>query len=292
MKSLQSPLVTVVVAAKGSPYLSECLASVNSQSLTALEVLVSDKDLSLPENVARLLQLGNSPYVTILRDQDLLLFDALVRRATVLEQHPKVGLVHSAFRLVSENDEVLSERENWAKARHDLIESGPEFIYRAISQGRRINLSSVMVRRSILAGEGFDADGKPALELDIWLRLARRASVAYIHDSLVSHRVTRRESPTGGVAEVETRYRAVLRFLTRFGDEFPQRRELRVAARRWARLELVAGAWRAGRPDWRPMKTLALLTDAMRIEPTFLGSPRAWRLMLVSLAGAARRAAG
>ena len=120
-----SPLVTVAIPTRNrSDMLCRCLESVLAQTLSELEIYVSDNastddtksvvesfgdarihylrlddNIGLWGNLSRCLDLGEAPFITVLAADDMMLRENLERMIHFLQQHPRVGMVHYAFQV-------------------------------------------------------------------------------------------------------------------------------------------------------------------------------------------------
>jgi glycosyltransferase involved in cell wall biosynthesis len=202
--------VTVCIPTYNRPdFLRRSLQSVLWQSLRDIEVIVSDNassadvagviasfddprvvhdrldtNIGLHGNLSRCLHLGSAPYRVVLPDDDLMLPGNLERKADFLDAHPEVGLVHSAFRHLTEDGLPTGQVINWPQLRADTVQPGLEFIGQSLAHGGIVCVSSVMLRSSLVADEEFfEADG-PYCDLALWLRVALRSDVGFLPDPL------------------------------------------------------------------------------------------------------------
>jgi glycosyltransferase involved in cell wall biosynthesis len=273
--------VTVVIPTfNRSQYLERAIESVLAQTLEEFELYVSDnasgddtadvvasfgdprivyaplaENVGAKANFTRSLHLGVAPAVALLQDDDLMLPENLGRKVGLLEQHPHMAIAHSAFRYIDGDEQVIKPWATWCGLRGDAVESGEEFIARSMDAGCRIDFSSAVIRRTMVVGEQFrEADGPPC-DMGLWLRVARRGSVGYIADPLVSVRrhgasstladgtydmnATLYQPTFEGVARVQTVKRL---FLDEFGAELSNARNLRARARRSGHRRMLAVA--------------------------------------------------
>lgn len=324
-----APRVTVTIPTHNrAELLRQALRSVLEQSLADVEVFVSDnastdetpevvasfddprvrymrldRNIGVAGNLSRCLRLGTAPFLAILQDDDLMLPSNLERKVEVLERHPNVGIAHASFQVIGSDGRVLRENVNWCSSEADTIESGELFVRCSIAEASRINMSSAVMRRSVVEAERFDeADGRGAEDYGLWLRIGRRADVAFISETLTCLRIhDEADSVQAGVNAIEGgRYHMTLaqlalaqhvkrRFLARSGYGFAERRELRRLARDWGHRQILRLVLARTLPDRSPVETFRLLLEGARIEPGFLVSPKAARVLLASLVGARGR---
>src|SRR4051794_16782005 len=101
-------------------------------------------------NLNRCLGLGEAPYVMMLHDDDLIRPTHLASSVAILEDHPEVVVVHSAFSLIDLDDNVLVECKSWGEP-IDPMEPPDVFVRRAYWCGNRVCPSGTLVRRTALA---------------------------------------------------------------------------------------------------------------------------------------------
>jgi glycosyltransferase involved in cell wall biosynthesis len=207
----EAPLVTVTIPTFERPdLLSESLASVLGQTLSNIEVIVSDNGAQaeteavvasfgdprvsyapLEENigpfgnVSRCLRLGTAPYIAILHDDDLLMPTSLERRLERLESDPSLSVVNTAHSVIDGDGRVLRPDVNWSLAEGDWEMDGEAFLRRAVTAGVAFHLSTALSRRSVVEDEAFDPAAAGYCDVAVWLRVASRgARFAYIDEPL------------------------------------------------------------------------------------------------------------
>lgn len=305
------------------PYLRKAVASVLEQRYSDLWLHVSDNastdgtaewlaSLSDPRvtfsrherNVGWLANINScfdrvqddTSYVIVFHDDDVMHPDFLERSVAMLDAHPRAGLCHSAFDLVGDDGELIRSRVNWTHGLDsDVIETGLEFIERSMRWSCRVCAPTALLRRAVLAGRRYDAADGPCPDFGLWLRLALDSDVAFIGDPLVSYRI-HGATVSAGLAAIEsdgyTFSREMISSLCdvklRVVDEGEGRlrgaRRLRRTARSVRRVALLSDV--GGRLPERPVRpTLRLLASAVRVDPTLLVDPRAWRFLVATLVG-------
>jgi hypothetical protein len=200
-----APRVSVVMPVRnGAAYLDEAVDSVLAQTLEDLELVVIDDGSTdaTPDildrfarsddrvRVRRIAASGLTPalnigwrearaqYVARLDADDVALPTRLAKQATFLDDHPRVGVVGSAYVPLSHAGErlaVVRYPSDDATLRADL---------------RRYNClphPTVMVRRAALeAAHGYRLD--QAEDYDLWLRIAERWELANLEEPLILYR--------------------------------------------------------------------------------------------------------
>jgi glycosyltransferase involved in cell wall biosynthesis len=136
-------------------------------------------------NLNRLLELAAGEYVCILHDDDLYAPEFLEREARMLDEHPRVGMVHCAVREVDEQGRQRQVVRAYPTTR--TLDGKQEFV--RYLKGHNVCCSSVMARRTIYRDAGpFDPRYLTA-DFLMWMKLALRGDVAYIADPLLDMRV-------------------------------------------------------------------------------------------------------
>jgi glycosyltransferase involved in cell wall biosynthesis len=317
------PRVTVSIPTHNrSGMLREALRSVLSQSLRDIEVIVCDnastddtpaivagmkdpriryirhdEQITRHENFSLCLRVGKAPYVTMLCDDDLMLPENLERKIQMLDGRPDVGLVDSAFHVIGPHGEILRKSVNFGVAEADHVYPSEQFVVRSLSQTCRITTFTV-IRRSIIGKDRFEEADGAFCDFGLFLRLGRRANVAYIAEPLALLRFHGgAETVLAGMQDfVEDNYQGTLakialdqqvknRFLARFGSELANIGALRTASRSWARAELLTVVRKRSFPERRRDVTARLLWEACQIEASVALSKEGWKLLISSMIG-------
>jgi hypothetical protein len=250
---------------------------------------------TLHANLNHCLSLGTAPLLAICQDDDFWLPHNLERLVEIMDRYPNVGLAHAAMRVVDQDGHVLQERKGPGELANDTVERGEVFIRRSMTSVNRVNMSSALIRRTILSDETFRTEDDVLCDTGMWMRLARRCDVAFLVEPLTALRThsgsaSVREGindelrrPT--LHEIRIAQQVKERFLAEFGYGGRELKELRGLARRWAKRQLVTIVVQTTSPGRSPVATFKGLREAVQIEPSVLGRVRTWRVMLASLVG-------
>lgn len=201
------PTVSVIIPCYNyGHFLEGCLASVLGQQGVNMEVLVID-DLS-PDGSAEVaaelcaadpriefrahqvnrgliatanegLEWARGDYVLLLSADDLLVPGALWRAASVMENHPNVGLVYGRPVLAGGDAGVPGKLGHW---RSTHVWRGADWIrLRCASGYNAMSSPEVIVRNSIQRSVGlYDPACHHCSDLNMWLRVASIADVAHV----------------------------------------------------------------------------------------------------------------
>ena len=177
-------LVTVAIPTyRRDEYLKHALESVFAQTVTDIEIIVSDnansattralvhsyddprvsyapliENIGLHGNLTRCLHLGSAPYLTVLLDDDSMYPTNLATKLDLLERHPTAGVAHSAFDYIDRIGKVTAQRVHWlGLEKPPTFETGRDFIERTMTLANRVCSSSALVRRSAVAQLSHDA---------------------------------------------------------------------------------------------------------------------------------------
>lgn len=320
---IREPRVTVIIPTYNrASYLAMTIESVLQQDFTDFTLLVSDNaSTDDTESVVKIFNddrltyvcrdenlgwLGNfnaslegvsTDYVTHLGDDDVMLPGALTRSVAFLDEHPRVGMVHSSFDVIDAAGNVTAERAEWTKGlRVDTIETGREFIERSMIGSCRVCCPSALIRVDALPEVRYDPVDIPAADFTLWLRIALDWEIAFLADPFIKHRVHggSDSSNWGDTAangyyqgfEIILKVRAAkLRFLETYEQQLGDIRPLRAAAWKATRREFVDRARAGTLPDRDIGRTLRLLAQAARYDPRVFAEPYAWRLIGASVMG-------
>ena len=263
-----TPDVSVVMPVRnGARWLRESVASVRSQRLSGLELLVIDdgstdetprilaefaarddririirqEPLGLVAALNRGLADARAPLLARLDSDDRARPERLERQARYLRDHPEVGLLGSWAEAIDAAGNEMGRKTPETKSdvlKHFLMRGNP-FVH-----------SSVMLRTQLARDlRGFRQAFRAAEDYDLWLRMAEVAEVANLPEILVDYRVH-----DAGVTNVQALRQA---FSARL-------------ARRAARVRRETGHdpadGLADPPDWRSPEAAALFyADDARI---------------------------
>jgi len=171
-------------------------------------------------------QAASSPWIALLDADDLWFRDKLAVAAERLAAHPEAQWFFSdgAFRTL---DGIM--HRSWLELYADVAE---DYVGRPVGELCDVNFvltSSVIVRRDLLEAEGgFDESMSHAEDLDLWIRLARRASAVASNRPLV--RYQHREG--GLTRQIEARLMGDVVLFRKLGRDTRLAPELRARARR------------------------------------------------------------
>jgi glycosyltransferase involved in cell wall biosynthesis len=208
-----APKVSVVIPTYNrSELLRRTLQSVLDQTFTDFEVIVSDNASTddtaevmasfddprvqytrLPENIGmlgnltRCFRLGDAPYVMLLHSDDLIRPGLLAAAVPVLDEHPEIVFVHSAFSVIDGDGNVVIDHSAWGEP-IDPVETSAQFVTRCFNRGNRIVPSGTLVRRRAIATEEFEADDGAGNDMGLWLRVSTRGNVAFLDEPNVAFR--------------------------------------------------------------------------------------------------------
>ena len=311
-------LVTVAIPTLNRRKLFEkCLASVLGQTFADFEVHVFDngstdgtaefmaevddprvvyhrRPSTVPQwmNLTDCLHAGSSPFVQVLFDDDYMLPTNLERKVAVLNTAHEVVLVHSPFEVSTEDGTIVDQLASWNPPPTSRIDPPDVSISEMFRSGNRVPISSALIRRSAVFGDGFDP--RDALtDFALVLRIASRGRLAYIDEPLFGQTLTAGYSVANGTYVVDgnepgrkltlawvASSRAVLfQFLRGYGCSPSRHRSLQTAAHTWSRAAICRLIDDLGLTSRRA--TIAFWAKAVRVEPTLLKSPTsarcAWR---------------
>jgi glycosyltransferase involved in cell wall biosynthesis len=206
--------VTVIVPTfNRSALLRESLASVLAQDQPELAVLVADNasedDTALvvesfddprlsylrrESNIGWLANFNQSlaavstEYVSVLGDDDRMLAGAMERAVDALDGAPSAAFSHSSFDQIDASGATVLTATSWSGLRSDTLESGQDFIERALPVMARVCSPTVVFRTSALPSPAFDARDGSVADCTLWLRLALHGDVQYLATPGIQYR--------------------------------------------------------------------------------------------------------
>jgi len=163
------------------------------------------EDIGLVGNHSWCIQSISSEYGLLISDDDLAYPELLTQTIEFLDEHPEVGVVHTAFDVIDSEGGIVLTDENWTHGLAETtVETPREFIERSMLASCRIGASTAVMRRAALPAGGMQQEDFPAIDLGFWLRLANLDwSVGFLDATLGAYRIHRSShsalfgSPTG-----------------------------------------------------------------------------------------------
>ena len=289
----------------GSAFLAEAMKSVLEQSFHDFELLIVDdgstdttldiarsfsdsrimihrneKQLGIPGNWNRCLELARGDYICIFHQDDVMLPTNLEHKLGVLQSDAAVRFVHSAIELLTSEDNVPPPT-NWVEpATEDFVSEGTTYFRRLLLYGNRICAPSVMTRRALLLElGGFDEELGFAPDYEMWLKMCVEGKVAFLSRPLVQYRWHAQNASHSfrflrGVEEIQTASQKAIRYYAdRTGQQERAAELVEIVdalsvLRRWTR-ELEQGK------EWLDEQRTSWLKMAQERE-TALQEQKAW----------------
>ena len=258
----------------------------------------SDHNLGMNANLNRVIQLADTEYLAVVPDDDLLYPDHLRMAVNVLDCHPNVGMVHTAFDVIDGTGRVLETDKVLMPVRSAIvIESSADFLERGMQSTWTVHWGSALFRRAaLLDAGGFRAEDAPLADLPLLLRVGCRWDVACLPTSLAAFRV-HADSTTAAVGSYtghgydlwnegpEIRYRQRLRFLDEAALPAGRVTRYRFLAGRALRRDRVLGVAAQGGAGAPWTWTWKRLAQLVRNDPRTLLVPASWRICGAQLGG-------
>ena len=159
-----------------------------------LRYVRSDHNAGVEENWNRCLRLARGRYFKLLPHDDLIAPDCLARQVAVLDadRAERVALVFCARRIIDSGSRALLTRRYPRRVSGAI--AGREAVRNCIRSGANLlgEPGGVLFRTALARRVGaFDASLRLVTDLDYWVRLLEHGDAYYLHESLVSFRVSR-----------------------------------------------------------------------------------------------------
>lgn len=150
-----------------------------------LTYLSASKNMGMPANLNRGLNLAKGEFIAVLHDGDIYRSDALARWVDALHAHPQAGFVFNAYDTVDREGRVLAtDREAVppTMAGSWLLE---RVYFRRWGFGSPV-YGTAMMRRSALEQVGLpDPIYKQYADVDLWLRICEQYDACYVDRPIV-----------------------------------------------------------------------------------------------------------
>ena len=229
------PQVTVIIPAYNcAEYIGEAIDSVLQQKGVSAEILVIDdgsKDgtkaaltdyadqirYEYQENQGvsaarnRGIELATGEYIVFLDADDVFLPCKLSKQIRCFEQHPHLGMVHSGWRVVTLDNELIHEPKPWEEA--------PNLDLKGWLFWKPVFPGALMFRRSWLEQVGgFDTDFSQAEDVDLVLRLSQAGCQAkWVREPTVLYRQHDTNASGNAVAQAQGIHKVLQKFFASEG---------------------------------------------------------------------------
>jgi glycosyltransferase involved in cell wall biosynthesis len=205
------PKVSVIIPAYNqAQFIAEAIQSVLNQTFQDFEIIVIDdgstdntpeivsafpvkyfcqENQRLPAARNRGVEISCGEYIAFLDSDDVLLEKAIEKGVEALDTCPEAGFSYGRAYLMDEKGRILGLRK--AGSKRSCLRQGIDEIKDFLVSGNHILPCTVMTRRDCLERVGpFDpAFNSGSEDIDLWVRLAKRYTVAYIAEPLAKYRV-------------------------------------------------------------------------------------------------------
>ena len=194
------------------------------------------------------IELSQAEYIAFQGSDDIFLPEALTKSMTILDNHPEVAFSHGQAYLIDEAGQVFGLRRPRGE-KHSYVREGVEEIRRLFLWGNHITACTVMARRSCIDEVGLlnPSFRNGSEDFDLWVRLSKKYSVAYIAEPLAKYRIHRDSMGTSrNIEEIERSNTNVLEFIfndSELGPAFSTHRES-AYAHLYLRMASIAYSWR------------------------------------------------
>jgi glycosyltransferase involved in cell wall biosynthesis len=279
---MTEPQISVVIPTHGGRFLPTTIASVQAQTLADWELVIVD-DASTDGTAGLTAALGaqdprirvvtnlrkagiagarnrglasiarSSRYVALLDHDDLLMPDALALLLEALRARPAATAAHGRAIEIDEHGAPIPVdpiHPPWPRLGIDgarLVAWPPDRPTEFANLAYEDCIPSVgsgLIRRSeIEAIGGLDPRAEPADDYDLWIRLARRAAIAYVDRVVLAYRVhgertSVRAQPPRGQGVPYVRYKMIMS-----PDNTPAQRRVAVAGYRARQRRMMRACW-------------------------------------------------
>lgn len=298
----------------GSAYIAQSIESVLAQTYKDFNIIISDncstdnteeivrsfhdpriiylknpENIGLVNNFNRTISLADGEYVCVWAHDDLMLPDNLERKVIVLDENPRVGIVHSDVLMIDQNGQIL-DKKCFEDAKRDYIEDGMKVFNQYIMKmplGASIFIGAVLARRTCYTQlGGYHPQLPNTCDSEMWMRISLFYDVACIGTPLVKYRIHQNMTSTSitesahmSLRGLEEHYLASRIILSRYSDRIPQwktlRKQVLVA---FARMALIISRWFYDKGDLS--MCITFLKASLKFYPLILGQKMFWGVTL------------
>ena len=161
----------------------EVVYSFNSQKIKYIK---NSKNLGMIGNWNKALKIGNSNYVNIFHDDDILEPHYVELMVSFIKKNKDTALIHTAANIIDENGNFKKKQVMPYKE----VTDGKDFFCSYIQNSLSIICPSVLINRSKLPLDFVFSEKFPyTSDMNFWVRASKYGSVGYISEPIISYRV-------------------------------------------------------------------------------------------------------
>ncbi|BAY25891.1 glycosyl transferase family protein [Calothrix sp. NIES-2100] len=145
-----------------------------------------EKNIGFARNWQRIIEVNQSPYLTIVPDDDLILPSFIRESVQALDEHPSAGFSLALPKFIDENGTILPQKQDTGDMPDGLIK-GLEYIDLCIAwRGCSIYTATTMMRAAAIAEVGsFDSPHSwTTIDSNLSFRLAARFDIVFLKKEL------------------------------------------------------------------------------------------------------------
>ncbi len=298
-----SSVSVIIPCYKYAHYLRGCVESVLSQGVDVRVLVIDDAS---PDNTAEVgsqlaaedsrvefrrhavnqrhiatynegLAWASCDYTLLLSADDVLTPRALARAARIFDSHPEVGLLYGRQILFETNATLPADYSNADVCQYRIAE-GPSFVATMCACGSNpVNTPTAIVRTRLLAEVGgYNAELPHTADMELWLRLAAKSSVAILDAPQAFKRMHGQnmqiQYTAAALGDLKQRNAAFDSFFLRSGKLLADRDKLHDVARRALATEAFwAGSATFDRGDTTHCQSL--MDFALGLDPQITSRP-------------------
>ena len=174
----------------------EVVESFVGQKLTYIK---NDRNLGMVGNWNKALLTGNSEYVHIFHDDDLLEPDFIDNVYAVITDNSDCVFIHSAVNIIDEQGVILKTKIE----PYDVVTDGQKFFIDYLRKGQSIFCPSVVINRSRLPhGIEFSDKFPFTADFNFWVRISRYGSVGYVSSPSLNYRMHEQSTSSSIVSNI------------------------------------------------------------------------------------------
>jgi glycosyltransferase involved in cell wall biosynthesis len=264
-----------------------------------IEYVRAEVNVGPAGNFRRLLELAETEFLLILPDDDVLYPDHLRVAVEVMDRHPDVGLVHTAFDLIDDRSAVTGTMHPVESRSAVTIERRDLAHERLMVSDFPICFSSVLYRtQAIVDASGIRAEEEPFGDLQLWMRIATRWDFGYVDRQLTGFRIHEATTTTNISAEegvaTDDRELALMYGRIRFKRRIDFLADAAIDPRSVSRLRALATLHDLVERAYWGLPSREVAAAQVRIArayPRVVLRPAFWRLVVAQLGGRRLRAA-
>ncbi|MDB4069397.1 glycosyltransferase [Pseudomonadales bacterium] len=254
---------------------------VESFTDSKMNYIKNDENLGMVGNWNKALITGNSQYVHIFHDDDLLEPDFIDNIYSVINENSDCVFIHSAANIIDEKGRLLKTKIE----PYVTLTDGDKFFADYLRVGQSIVCPSVVINRSRLPeGISFSEKFPFTADINFYVRISKYGNIGYVNSPSLSYR-THQESGTSSIhRNIEKKIQDRMYYRDFLIEEISDRGLTNLgAAENYLKFALIADIWFTRSLGGSYFETLEVAFKCSKAVPSIFRVPRFYVILIKAM---------